>query len=450
MPPVSNGAGGLRLAYLTTRYPAISHSFIQREVLALRDLGAEIDTFSIHPPIPADLFTAADRDEAARTFSIRSTPLRKVALAHLRAFMANPRAYLATLRFSAAQPSGGGRRLAPVFHFAEAVVMWWECRRRGIRHIHAHFTSPSADVAHLAARLGEAIAPGSLSWSFTAHGTDILSDSPGRLAEKVRCAPLVVCVSDLGRAQLMRMVDEEHWGKIRVIRCGLDARWRAVAAQAAAPSGQQRRDDRLRVLVVGRIEREKGHAILLEAVAALRGEGLEVELEVVGDGSVRERLSGRAQELGIGEQVTFAGKAGQDTIHEHYAAADLFCLPSLGEGVPVVLMEAMAMGLAVVATRVGGVPELVEDGLSGRLVSPGSPSQLAAAIAELAVDPERRRRMGVAGREHVLAAYGIEGAARGLFGEFSGLALQQRQDMVATAGRAWNGAGQRASADLDR
>jgi colanic acid/amylovoran biosynthesis glycosyltransferase len=449
MPAVSgadNGFAAPRIAYLTSRYPAVSHSFIQREVLALRELGAEVATLSIHPPLAADLFTREDRKEAAGTFSIRSAPWWKVAAAHLCALLGHPRAYLATLRFSAGQGAAGGRPLTPIFHFAEAVVVWRECRRREIPHVHAHFTSPSADVAHLAARLGEAISPGSLSWSFTAHGTDILGDHPARLAEKVRSAPLVVCVGDFGRAQLMRLVDEEHWRKIRVIHCGLDSRWRAAPAPAHPPRGEAGEDGALRILAVGRLEREKGHAILLEAVAELYAEGVEVVLEVVGGGSARERLIARARQLGIEAQVSFSGKAGQDTIRERYAEADLFCLPSLGEGVPVVLMEAMAMAVPVVATRVGGVPELIEDGVSGRLVSPGSSTALARAIAALAADPPLRGRMGVAGRQRVLGAYSVEPAASSLFGEFSSLARRQGEKPTAAPGRAGDGAGASASA----
>lgn len=441
LPTMSADQGGAapHLAYLTTRYPAVSHSFVQREVLALRDLGAEVETFSIHPPLSADLFTAEDRREAERTFSIRAASPWRIAAAHLRACVRHPRAYLATLRFSLAQAGAGGRSLAPVFHFAEAVVLWRECRRRGLRHVHAHFTSPSADVAHLASRLGEAAAPGSLSWSFTAHGTDILGDQPARLAAKVRNAPLVVCVGEFGRAQLMRLVAERHWEKIRVIRCGLDARW-----QAPAPERRPRPQPApLHLLAVGRLEREKGHLILLEALAELETDGPPPQLTLVGDGSGRERLRERARELGLGERVSLVGKAGQDTIRQHYAAADLFCLPSLGEGVPVVLMEAMAMTLPVVATRVGGVAELVEDGVSGRIVSPGSPAELAAAIAELAADPSRRERMGTCGRERVLSGFSIERAANRLFGEFSRLLAEDRA--VTRGGRGSDGTGHRAA-----
>jgi colanic acid/amylovoran biosynthesis glycosyltransferase len=444
-----NVEAGLRLAYLTTRYPAISHSFVQREVMALRELGAEIETFSIHRPIAADLFTDEDRAEAAGTFSIRSAPWWKIAAAHVRVLVRHPRAYLTTLSAAVGRAPDGARLLSPVFHFGEAVVMWRECERRRIRHIHAHFTSPSADVAGLAALLGEKISPAALTWSFTAHGTDILSDSPRRLAEKVRRAPLVICVSDLGRAQLMRMVGEEHWGKVQVIRCGLDAGWQAAAAGCRRRSSAERAGEALHILTVGRLEREKGHSILLEAVAELRARGLAVDLEVVGGGSAGERLIAQAESLGIGADVAFAGKVGQDRIHEHYASADLFCLPSLGEGVPVVLMEAMAMGLPVVATRVGGVPELVEDRSSGRLVSPGSSAALAEAIAELADQAETRERMGIAGRERVLEGYSIERAANRLFGEFSQLALR-RQLETTTVGASRHGVDRSASADLHR
>lgn len=407
---------GLHVAYLTTRYPALSHSFIQREVLALRKLGAEVETISIHPALSEDLFTSEDRAEAQRTTSIRSRPLWRIGADHLLTLLRHPRAYLGTLRSSAGR-SSGARILTPFFHFAEAVVVWRVCRRRRIRHIHAHFTSPSADVALIAAELGDRVLPGAFTWSFTAHGTDILGDPPRRLAEKVRRAPLTICVSDNGRAQLLRMVGEEHWPKVRVIRCGLDARWEG---NGIPPAGTERgADEPLRILAVGRLEREKGHSFLIDAVAALLARGLAVELRIVGDGSRRESLASQAKELGIEAQVEFAGKAGQDRIQEHYAAADLFCLPSLGEGVPVVLMEAMAMGVPVVATNVGGVSELVEDGESGKLASPASAEELSEAIAALIDDPEARERMRAAGRQRVLERHSIERAADSIFAELS-------------------------------
>ena len=241
------------------------------------------------------------------------------------------------------------------------------------------------------------------SWSFTAHGTDIINDQPMRLAEKVRRADSVVCVSDFGRSQLMSLVDEAHWEKLRVVRCGVDRRWLAADARAA-PNG---RPEPLRVLTVGRIEPEKGHQVLLEALARLKRRNVPVRWTLVGDGSLRESVWRRAVELDLGSEVVLLGRVGQDRIRSCYLDAHVFCLPSLGEGVPVVLMEAMASGLPVVASEIMGIPELVEAGVSGLLVPPGRADALADAIEILAADPALCRRMGRAGRQRVEADYDI-------------------------------------------
>jgi glycosyltransferase involved in cell wall biosynthesis len=424
------GNPGPRLAYLTTRYPAVSHSFIQREVLALRELGAEVETLSLHAAIGSDLLTAADREEAVRTFAVSSRSKAAVAADHLATLARHPAAYLRTLRFALGRPGPDGRRLSSAMHFAAAVVVWRRCRRRRLDHLHAHFTSPAAAVAWLAGRLGEEAGSLGPSWSFTAHGTDIAGDSPARLAEKVRDADLVVCVSECGRSQLLRLAGEGARERTRVVRCGLDAAWRQAGAAAGSGAG---RTDRLRLLAVGRLEEEKGHRYLLEAVAALGERGEEVELELVGDGSARGRLTEQARRLGIADRVEFRGSVGQDLLHRHYAAADVFCLPSLGEGVPVVLMEAMAMGLPVVATRVGGVPELVGDGAHGILVAPTEVGELVEAIAALGADAAARRRLGAAGRERVLAEFDAVRSARLLERELGKAAGRRRARAAASA-----------------
>jgi glycosyltransferase involved in cell wall biosynthesis len=294
-----------------------------------------------------------------------------------------------------------------VFYFAEAVPIAEECRRRGLGHVHAHFTSPSADVARMVALLRRGDGRPPVSWSFTAHGTDIFNDAPARLAGKVRDASLVVCVSDFGRSQLMRMVDEDHWDKLRVVHCGLDRRWFAEPAERASSNP-------LKLLTVGRLEREKGHVVLLEAVSELARRGVPARLELVGDGSRRARLERLAADLGIAASVHFLGTLGQDRLPARYAAADVFCMPSLGEGIPVVLMEAMASGLPAVASGVMGIPELVEDGVSGVLVPPGRPAAFADSLERLAGDPELRAQMGEAGRRRVLAEFDVERSAEQL------------------------------------
>lgn len=402
-----------RLAYLVTRYPAVSHAFVQREVEALRARGTEVHTFAIHRARPEDLLTDADRDAFRTTYTVLPPRWPVLIRAHLRTFVRRPLRYLRAITFALLGSRARVGLLSGLFHFAEAVPVWEECRRRGLGHVHAHFTSPAADVAQLAAMLGRD-AGSDLSWSFTAHGTDILNDVQPRLADKVRRASLVVCVSDFGRSQLMRLVDTHHWGKLRVVRCGVGDAWLADVRREQAHNP-------LRVLTVGRMEIEKGHAVLLEAIAELARAGVAARLELVGDGSQLTTLRARAAALGVADRVAFAGWVGQDEIRERYARADVFCLPSLGEGVPVVLMEAMATSLPVVASRVMGIPELVEDGVSGLLVPPGRPEALARAIERLAGDAVLSRRLAEGGRSKVMSDFRLDASAAQLQAAFDEL-----------------------------
>lgn len=218
------------------------------------------------------------------------------------------------------------------------------------------------------------------------------------LAGKVADADAVVCISDYCRSQLMALTDERHWHKLRVVHCGVDPTW-------FTPSAGSRPTDALRVLSVGRLVPEKGHTVLLDAVADLAGQGIDVDLTIVGDGPARAALEAHAARRGIADRVQFAGAVGADVITAHYEAADVFCLSSFAEGVPVVLMEAMACGLPVVTTRIAGIPELVDDGVSGYLVPAGRHDLVAKALALLAIEPELREKFGEAGREKVATEF---------------------------------------------
>jgi colanic acid/amylovoran biosynthesis glycosyltransferase len=409
----SDGAVELRVAYLATLYPALSHSFVQREVDALRARGLEINTFALHRTDPGHLFTEADREAERSTFTVLPPRIRNFVGAHLRALLTAPAAYVRTLAFALSRPPGGTHgRWWQFFYFLESVPIWRECDRRGLTHIHAHFTSPSGDVAQLVARLGaERRRSPAWSWSFSAHGTDIFNDGPASLAAKVAGASLVVCISDFGRSQLMRLVPEEHWPKVRVAHCGLNRGWFENGAS-------RRSNGDLRLLTVGRLEREKGHSILLEAIALLKDRRIPVLLEVVGDGSRLDSLRRQAETLGISERITFAGAVGQDRIKHHYQAADAFCLPSLGEGIPVVLMEALATRLPAIASNTMGIPELIEDGVTGLLVPPGRPEDLAATIERLARDRSLGRRLGAAGQRKVIEDFNLDRGAEILQGAF--------------------------------
>jgi len=402
-----NGAGPqaeVRLAYLATLYPGLSHSFVQREVHALRDRGLDIHTFALHDSNPDHVLTQADREAEESTFTVLPLRWGPFLRAHLRALVTGPGAYARTLSFALRRPpSGFHGRFWQLFYFLEAVPIWRECSRRGLTHIHAHFTNPSGDVAQLVARLGgERAGRRRWSWSFSAHGTDIFNDGPGSLAAKVETASLVICISDFGRSQVMRLAPEDHWDKVRVARCGLNGEWLADEVPSRPSTGD------LRLLSVGRLEREKGHSVLLDAIARLRDHGTTVQLDLVGDGTRLEALQWQARELGIEDRVTFSGAVGQDRIREHYRRADVFCLPSLGEGIPVVLMEALATGLPAIASNTMGIPELIEDGVTGLLVPAGRPDELGHAIERLARDRSLGRRLGETGRRKVIDEYNLD------------------------------------------
>jgi glycosyltransferase involved in cell wall biosynthesis len=398
----------VRVAYLTSRYPAVSHTFVLREVRALRSEGVQVDTFSVRP---GAALSAADREEQASTTTLlppRALDLARAGLLAVR----HPAATAHTLR-QARRASAGGLRgaLWQLFYVAEALLLAGHLRARRIDHVHAHFANVAADVARLATAFNRATGR-SATWSFTMHGPTELADVRGfALDTKAADADLVVCISDYARSQLMALVPEDRWPRLAVVHCGIEPDRFVPAERPARPTTH--------VLCVGRLVPEKGQALLVEAVERLAGRGVDVHLTLVGDGPSRDAIAAVA-----GERVTFTGAVGQDQILRHYGDADVFCLPSFAEGVPVVLMEAMATGLPVVTTRITGVPELVEDGVSGVLVPPGRVDRLADAIESLARDPELRRRYGEAGRAVVAAEFDVADSARQLRELFSATSAQ--------------------------
>jgi glycosyltransferase involved in cell wall biosynthesis len=405
-----------RIAYLVGRYPALSKSFVLREVGALRELGLEIDTFSIWRSPPDQLLAEADRAEAARTFTF--LPLRPgtVLISLLRALIASPRAYGGLLGHAlrTSRPGLRGRFLALTW-VVEAAILWRELKRRGIHHVHAHLPGTAPAVAMLATEFANR-AGGRQTWSMTVHGPaefyDVINQAVG---VKVSQADFAVAISDFGRSQLMGMVDEEHWDKLHVVHCGVDP----DSYPAREPAGE---DGPLQLVSVGRLSPVKGQALLLEAVGELRAKDIDVRLTIVGDGPKRDALPAVAKRLGVADVVEFTGPIGQDEIARYYADADLYVHASFAEGVPVVVMEAMAHRLPVVATGVMGVRELVKDGENGLVVRPGRVDEVVAAIERLAAAPEERRRMGEAGRRTVEEEFDVTKSAaqlRDLFARYA-------------------------------
>jgi colanic acid/amylovoran biosynthesis glycosyltransferase len=401
----------MRIAYLIGHYPAVTHTFILREIQQLRRQGFEIETFSVWRANEQDLLTPVDRAEDARTYALLPPRPVDYLRCHLRSALRAPREYVRTLARALCLSAHGLReRLLGLSWFLEAVVVHRSCERRGIRHVHVHLDGTAPAVGLLVAYLGNGAADrGPWSFSMTVHGSKEFFDVARQgLAPKVAAARFVVCISDFTRSQLMALVDDTHWPRLHVVHCGIDPE------HFAPPEAGRPGDGPLRILTVGRLDNMKGVAILVEAVGELRRRGVAVALTVVGDGPQREHLQRLAERNSVGEDVTWAGPVGQDTIRDHYHAADVFCLPSFAEGIPVVLMEAMSTGLPVVANGITGIPELVEDDVSGLLIRPGRTDLLVDALQRLAADAEQRSRMGRAGREKVRTEFETAAVGRRL------------------------------------
>ncbi|MCW2574153.1 MAG: glycosyl transferase [Modestobacter sp.] len=403
MTPPAAVPEGRAVAYLVSRYPALSHAFIETEVAALRELDVDVRTFSVRAARPAELMTDRARAEAAATEVLLGSAGTFVrALTSL--LRRSPGALMSGLRTAlrSGEPTLR-RRLWQVFYLAEAVVLWSRMSRAGLRHVHVHFANNGADVARLAVVLGTAADGGAAGWrwSLAMHGpTEFEDRTRFDLEAKAASASAVACITDFCRSQVMRLLPPETWTKTAVVRMAVDAcRFRPGGAERSPAPGSS---GSLHVLTVGRLVPEKGAPVLVEAVALARGRGLAVRLSIIGAGPLAAQLAAQAEAAGIAEAVELVGPLGQEQLPDRYRDADVFCLPSFAEGLPVVLMEAMASGLPVVTTAIAGIPELVVDHRTGLVVPPGRADLVADALIELADDVALRRRLGEAGRSAIL------------------------------------------------
>jgi glycosyltransferase involved in cell wall biosynthesis len=315
-----------------------------------------------------------------------------VVLAHGRLKLTRTASFFRALWLAWTTRPPGLRGLLHQFAYLIEAGLVADCmRRRGIRHLHNHLADSSCTVAMLAAELG------GFTFSFTLHGPYVFFEPQRwRLDAKLARAAFVVCVSHFCRSQAMIWTLPERWDRLHIVHCGIDP---------AAYTPVRHTDKGSRLIFVGRLAAVKGVGVLLDALATLSAKYPNLRLILVGDGPDRAWLEARATVLGIAERVTITGHIAPQDVAKRLAESDVFVMASFAEGVPVVLMEAMASELPVVATRIAGIPELVEDGVNGFLVAPGDAAGLAARIDPLLENPELRTRLGRAGRAKVKAEF---------------------------------------------
>ena len=399
----------MRVAYFINQYPKVSHSFIRREILALERQGVEVERVALRGWMD-QVVDAEDVAEQLRTFYVLKQGVLGLAGALLGQLARSPLALFRAVIQAGRMSRGSDRPL--IYHLvylAEACCVMSHLRTRPVSHIHAHFGTNSTEVVMLARILGGP------TYSFTVHGPEEF-DHPAalHLKEKIENAAFVVAISSFGRSQLYRWVDHRHWGKIRVVHCGLDKGFHDGAEAIPLP-------DAPRFICVGRLCEQKGQLILLEAVRLLKDRGIVFELVLAGDGEMRPVIEGYLALHGLEPQVRITGWISSQQVRQELQAARVMVLPSFAEGLPVVIMEAMALGRPVISTTVAGMPELGRHGLDGWLVAPGDVEALADALAQaLHSCVQRLQAMGREGRQRVMARHDIDVEAAKLVRLFKG------------------------------
>lgn len=386
----------LRIAYFINQYPKVSHSFIRREILALERLGFEVLRIALRG-WNESVADPEDVAEKARTRFVLHGGVLPLLFAMLRTMVSAPLCFLRALAL-ALRMSRHADRAWPyhLVYLAEACRMLPWLRGQGVRHVHAHFGTNSTEVVMLVQALG---GPG---YSFTVHGPEEF-DKPQfiHLGEKIRRSKFVVAISSFGRSQLYRWVDHAHWPKVQVVHCGLEAAFHDVP-----PSEPP---DVPRLVCVGRLCEQKGQLLLVQALASLAQRGIPCELVLAGDGEMRAEVEALIAANKLGDRVRITGWISSAQVRSELLAARAMVLPSFAEGLPVVVMEAMALRRPVLTTAIAGIPELVRHGENGWLFTAGSVDELAQAMQDCLTTPAARMAtMGADARTRVLQRHSVD------------------------------------------
>jgi glycosyltransferase involved in cell wall biosynthesis len=399
----------LKIAYFINQYPKVSHTFIRREIFALEKQGFDVQRLALRGwaervPDPVDVA------ERGRTRYLLREGIGGLILPALRSLARSPARLFSALRLAVSVSRGSDRRLLlHLFRVIEACRLVRLLRESGASRVHAHFGTNSAEVAMYARVLGGP------PYSVTIHGPEEF-ESPMAIGDKVARADFVAAISMYCRSQIYLRSPASQWAKVQVIRCGIDAAFHG-APPVPAPLAN-------RFVCVGRLCEAKGQLLLVEAVARLRAKGIELALVLAGDGDLRAEIESAIDRLGIGAQVRITGWISSERVRDEILAARALVLPSFAEGLPVVIMEAMALRRPVLSTFVAGIPELVVPGETGWLFPAGSLEDLVAALEDcVARSEDDMERLARAGYERVKALHSVDLEAAKLGKLFAGPGL---------------------------
>lgn len=387
----------MRVAYFTNQYPKVSHSFIRREILALERQGVEIARLALRG-WSEPLVDPQDTAEREKTHYLLRKGLGALIPATTRQLLKQPAAFFRAVRMALKLSRMSDRR-APyhLVYLAEACELVQWCLEKKVDHLHVHFGTNPAEVALLARLLGGP------AYSFTVHGPDEFDRPLGlHLREKIESAAHVIAISSYGRSQLYRWVGHQHWPKIQVVHCGLETSFFDPPPGEPFPEAP-------RLVCVGRLCEQKGQLLLLDAVRKLNDRGESFHLVLAGDGEMRLELERFIAQHQLQSRVSITGWISSDRVKQELLAAKALVLPSFAEGLPVVIMEAMALGRPVLTTSIAGIPELVRHGMDGWLFPAGDVDALVNAMASALATPKAElQNMGLAARSRVLERHSVD------------------------------------------
>jgi len=399
-----------QIAYIMSRFPKITETFILYEILELRRIGLEIEIFPLiieneavkHPEV--ETLTGHvhyNRILSKETLAAQLYWLYKQPKNYLRAWWRAIRGNFSSPKFLA-------RTLITVPMAAQFAR---QIQALGIKHIHAHWATHPTLAGYVIHQLTN------LPYSFTIHAHDLYVERP-MLDEKVRLASFVVTISEYNRQLLQELYGTTAADKTIVVHCGIEP-------EVFQPQPTKSSTGPFTIICIASLEEYKGHPYLLEACAQLKAEGIDFRCLLVGEGSQRSHLESQIMQLGLDNHVTLLGRQPRSRVQKLLDEADVMALPSVvaksgkKEGIPVALMEALAMELPAIATRISGVPELIVDGETGLLVPERDAQALATALLRMYNEPELGRRFGPTGRAKVMQEFNLHHSAATLYNMFN-------------------------------
>ncbi len=394
----------MRIAYFTSIYPRATDTFIQREVVGLRSLGHHVLTISTNKPDSSHLISADVKKIYSETHYLLPFSALWLVWLNIKGLFLNFSLFVNALfiAFKTARPGIKGLTYQ-FFYFQEALLLSSYLKSKQVNHVHNHFGDSSGTITMLASLMS------GIPYSITIHGPHIFFEPTlWALDAKLKYAKFIACISAYCKSQMMLFSNAEDWEKLKIVHCGIDFN-HYISTKPLVNN-----ESLIQLIFVGRLAPEKGVDVLIDSLIELHQEGLSFKLLLVGDGPEKVNLKNKVIKHGLEKVIDFYGYADQTIVREKLLQSDIFILPSFAEGVPVSFMEAMASGIPVIGTNVGGVSELIEHGETGLIVSPADKVGLRKAISKLIQSPELRQSLSHNARKYVEENFNLDNEIRKL------------------------------------